>query len=349
MTNTMLPSRRRRRPRLFTALLALLVALWVPTTALAGQATERTDHFVFVFPDTARGAVENLMEKADRTLERTAHKLGAREQIIGGDPIEVLVTSTKEDFFAAQPAKGLDTWVAGTAYPAQGLIILSLAPDQFFSLPEIFRHEIAHVALYRALGDRFAPRWLDEGLAILMAGETVAGRLEAAAGAALSGSLIPLAELERGFPAEDAPARLAYAESVLFLRYLQRHHQFDTRLPDLVARVRAGSPFAVAFEATFGTTVASLEAPFVEGLEEGAWWVTLMSASGLMWAGAALIFLLAWWRIRHRSRLKLRRMALEERLAGLDPDDDEAWPPTPVRLADNPPPPLGPRKDELVH
>ena len=330
--------------------LALLLGAALPRPAAAANATERTKHFVFVFPDDARGAVEVLMEKADRTLEQTGRKLGALDQMTGGAPIEVMITSTREDFFAAQPSKGLDTWVAGTAYPAQGLIILSLAPDQFFSLPEIFRHEIAHVALYRAAGDRFMPRWLDEGLAILMAGETVAGRLEAAAGAALSGTLIPLSALERGFPAEDAPARLAYAESVLFLRFLQREHRFDARLPDLVARVRSGAPFALAFERTFGSPVEALEAPFTEGLESSAWWVTLMSASSLLWGAAAVIFLFAWWRIRRRSRLKLRRMAIEERLAGLDPDDDEPWPPTPVQLPDRPPPPLtAPRKDEIIH
>ncbi|GMV43036.1 MAG: hypothetical protein AMXMBFR64_47520 [Myxococcales bacterium] len=327
-------------------LLVLLLALALPVSAVAQNATERTRHFVFVFPDGARGAVEPLMERADRTLEQIGRRLGALDVVTAGPPFEVNVASNREDFFAAQPSKGLDTWVAGTAYPAQGLIILSTAPDQFFSLPEIFRHEIAHVALYRAAGDRFMPRWLDEGLAILLAGETVAGRLEAAAGAALSGRLIPLADLERGFPAEDAAARLAYAESVLFLRYLQRHHAFDARLGDLLARVRGGSPFPVAFEATFGSPVAPLEAAFFEGLRDSSGWLALLSTTDLLWVAGALIIVYAWWRLRRRKRLKLQRMAIEDRLAD---EDDEPWPPTPLVLPDRPPPDLLPKKDDLVH
>lgn len=338
--------------RLIAALLlAMALPLALPTAALAQNATERTKHFVFIFPDSARGAVEPLIERADRTLEQIGRKLGALEAVTAGPPFEVNVAATREDFFKAQPSKGLDTWVAGTAYPADGLIILSLAPDQYFSLPEIFRHEISHVALFRAAGDRFVPRWLDEGLAILMAGETVAGRLEAAAGAALSGRLIPLAQLERGFPAEDAPARLAYAESVLFLRFLQREHAFDARIGDLLARVRAGSPFHIAFETTFGSPVPPLEATFVEGLEKSSGWLTLMSTSDTVWALGAVIIVFAWWRIRRRKRLRLRRMAIEDRLASPDHDDDEPWPPTPLTLPDRPPPDLmaPPQEDEIIH
>jgi hypothetical protein len=154
--------------------------------------------------------------------------------------------------------------------------------------------------------------------------------MEAAAGAAVSGSLIPLSELTRGFPADGTPARLAYAQSVLFLRYLQRDHVFDRRLPDLVARVKSGVPFPIAFETTFSAPLADLEARWTEGLIDASWWVTIVSASGVVWTIAAGIFVLAWWIVRRRRRRAMHALARSERSSG----DDEAWPPTPLALPD---------------
>ena len=316
------------------ALAAFVALLMAAPGARAANVTERTQYFVFVYPETSETAVGKLMEHADRTLLTFGTKLGKATEVVGGPPIEVMVTATKEDFFAAQPAKGLDTWVAGTAYPGLHLIILSLAPDQFFNLPEIFRHEISHIALHRAAGHGFVPRWLDEGLAILMAGETVAGRFEAAAGAATSGNLIPLSELSAGFPAEGTPARLAYAESVLFIRFLQRSHAFDARLPALLDRMRSGAPFEMAFERTFGAPLPTLEADWAEGLARSSWWVTLISSASVIWALAGALFIFAWWRLRRRRQVRLRALALADSRGGASYDDehDEIWPATPVVL-----------------
>ena len=57
------------------------------------------------------------------------------------------------------------------------------------------RHELAHLALGAALGDR-APRWLHEGFAYQHSAEWSQERFETLATMAWMGSVIPLKELE---------------------------------------------------------------------------------------------------------------------------------------------------------
>src|SRR5690606_8616859 len=65
-------------------------------------------------------------------------------------------------------------WGAGVAMPQLGIIVI---PGYVSSragtheLPQILRHELAHVALQRHLGDALVPRWFTEGYATWSAGQ----------------------------------------------------------------------------------------------------------------------------------------------------------------------------------
>ena len=84
------------------------------------------------------------------------------------DPISEASTTAISEV-APPPA-----YAVGVAYPALGLVLLTLsAPDTWErpDLDRVFIHELAHVATHRAAGGNGVPRWLDEGIAIHVAGE----------------------------------------------------------------------------------------------------------------------------------------------------------------------------------
>jgi hypothetical protein len=114
--------------------------------------------------------------------------------------------------FRAWAGPAAPEWGAAVAFPALQRVIMqgsragSDAGDPLVTL----RHELAHLALYEALGD-LPPRWFDEGYASVAAGEW--GREEALAasiGLALRGTP-SLDELELLFYRGAGDAEMAYA------------------------------------------------------------------------------------------------------------------------------------------
>jgi hypothetical protein len=304
--------------------LALALALAWSAVAQASVTTERTAHFLFTYPAERATQVAPIIEFADAELERLDRLFGGG--VIGPErpPIEVIVASDDEEFRRAQPARGgIQDWMVGTAYPSLGLIVLSLAPDQFFELPDITRHEISHIALFRAAGDRHMLRWFDEGLAILTAGEGVAQRLETAAGAALTGQLLEFSALERGFPAPALQARLAYAQSALFVRWLFDRHELASKLPHALSLVRSGTPPRAALEAALGIELILLQGAWEEELRSSGSWLPIVTGTVVIWGSAGLLFLWVAMVKRRRTRLALATMRADE-------DEDEPWPPAPA-------------------
>lgn len=309
--------------RTLLVLFALALSLGVARPAEASNITKQTRYFEFVYPEGHHRVVGPLIKDADWHYERFVELLGGIPAELDSTLVSVVVTRDRESFQRAQPARGgVDTWAAGTAYPSLNLIILTLEPDQYFDISAITRHEISHIAVHR-VSQGTAPRWLDEGLAILHAGEEVIARVRTAASAALGGQLLPLAELSRRFPSPTHKAQLAYAQSVLFVRYLIEYHALRTHLPRLLRELRRGQPFSAAFAEVFGVSLAVAESDWHTRLDTTSTWVGVVPMEELFWVLCVVCFLVAY-------RVKRRRK--RERLAQMEQDETgiEHWPPTPL-------------------
>ena len=114
-------------------------------------------------------------------------------------------------------------YAAGVAYSEIGLVLLSLTPvhpSTEQDLGEVFRHELAHVALYDAVNSQAVPRWFNEGFAMVASGESSFLRMKTMLFANVGGSLIPIHDIERSFPDDELKAQVAYAEAVDVVRFL---------------------------------------------------------------------------------------------------------------------------------
>lgn len=121
------------------------------------------------------------------------------------------------------------SWVAGHSDPASDFVLLSLPPgvQQSLEIERQVPHEVAHLMLYQALGadayDRLPP-WLDEGIASNLEIYTDPLRAELLEAAFAGNALIPLYQLCAVFPQDSVSARLAYAQSASFVRYLHQEY-----------------------------------------------------------------------------------------------------------------------------
>ncbi|MEZ0396319.1 MAG: peptidase MA family metallohydrolase [Anaerolineales bacterium] len=140
-------------------------------------------------------------------------------------PIDIYIYPTAAD---VQQTLGLggESWVAGHADPALGVLLVSIAPGeaQNIEMERQIPHELAHILLYQYTGSAYEnlPTWLIEGLATQAELYPNADYNYILSVASQNDTLIPIANLCGPFPADVSGAMLAYAQSGSFVGYLRQ-------------------------------------------------------------------------------------------------------------------------------
>lgn len=269
------------------------------------------------FPPGNRERVRDILREADAVKGELSLRLG--ERVL--DHVYVRVARTPGEMTTLAPEGApYPRYASGVAYPEIGLVLLTLTPESASALHdvgEIFRHELAHVALADAIGEtHHAPRWFNEGLAVHLSRESPLLRIKTLSTATLAGRLIPLSRLDDSFPADAGAANLAYAEAADVVRYLLRQEDTE-RFPQLIQRLREGQPFGTALKDAYGIDASSLEYEWREDVARRySFWPVFFSGSAI-WIGVLVLFGVGWKRRRKRSRETLERWAREEAVAEL--------------------------------
>jgi hypothetical protein len=264
-------------------------------------------------PSAATERVEPLLANAEAIKAQLGEILG--QPVLSH--LEVRITPTFEDMVRLAPIGAPPpAYASGVAYPKLRLVLISMmAPrgGDATNLDEVFRHELAHIALEDAVLGQHVPAWFNEGLAVGFAGENGLDRQKVLTTATLNGTLLPLADLDRGFPARASDVNVAYAQSVDFLRFLQARTD-RLRFASLVARVRDGQTFDRALGDAYGTDVRKLEFQWRSEVERRYSLIPLLAGGGILWVG--VIGALGWGYVkkRRRARAILAKWAVEEAL-----------------------------------
>lgn len=318
------PRRGPRAGRLRALAIAVALAVLVTLAGGAGAtplpvAIDRGDLHVRAAAGLEREA-RRVAERADRALARIVADL---PDLPRPAVIEIrIVDDTDELTSVAPPGHGAPRWAAGVAYPAAGIVALAVQRrGQRHDLDKTLDHELAHLALGAAIPR--APRWLHEGFAWQHANEFDMARLETLAGMAWFGGVIPLEELELGFPEAEAPASRAYAESYDFVGYLAHRGRWADPDDDgdrwpfrtFLRELSLGRAIDDAARTAYG---ANLDELFDEWRADLSRRYLLVPASLFatgLWIVAALLLVLAWWRRRRRARAKLAQWEAAEAAA----------------------------------
>jgi hypothetical protein len=264
----------------------------------------------------ARGVA--LAGTAERELARIAADL---LDLPTPRAIEIRLVREAADLASVAPAgRGAPEWAVGVAYPDLGVIsVATRRGAQLLDTEATLRHELAHIALGTALGDR-APHWLHEGFAYQHSGEWSWERAETLAGMAWFGGIIPLDELDRTFPQAELPASRAYAESYDFVGYMSRRGRWDDASDDgdrwpfrrFLRDVGRGADLDTAAKQAFGKPLHALFEEWRSDLG-GRYMMMPVGLLGLLlWIFCAVLLGLAWWRRRGQNRRRLAQWELED-------------------------------------
>jgi hypothetical protein len=265
----------------------------------------------FTYHPSVRARVQPLIDEASAIRDELSARLG--QPVLDHVVVHIGRTPGEMAVLAPQGAP-YPKYAAGVAYPQLGLVLLTIAPvhpNSQHDLREVFKHELAHIALSDAVLGRAVPRWFNEGFAVFASGESSLVRWQSLWTATLSDNLLPLARLERGFPSDDATASVAYAQAVDVVRFLVRREE-EQRFAALVARIRDGQTFERALEDAYGTNVPSLEFGWREDVARRyTFWPVFFSGS-MIWAGALGLFVWGWRRRKRQNRETMARWEREE-------------------------------------
>ncbi|HOJ69805.1 MAG TPA: hypothetical protein PLH06_13490 [Candidatus Hydrogenedentes bacterium] len=203
--------------------------------------------------------------------------------------------------------------VVGLASPDKGLIVLMSPRNRPAGddLKATVMHELTHVLLARNTRDEYLPRWLNEGVAMLVSGEYFIASPITVGRMFLENRMIPYRDLNFAFlnPGEEMVFNDAYAQALSMTRFLRRRLGED-RFWQVVRHTR-DMPFADALREYGGLTVLE----FWDAYRRSLWVVAVVGilASGSLFGPIALLSLLTWWRIRRRNQRVIERWEEEER------------------------------------
>lgn len=207
----------------------------------------------------------------DALLDVARRSLNAVNALIPASadaPLDVYVYASTTDLQSALFLGGED-WQGGHANPKLGVVLLAITPGpgQSIEMETLVPHELAHVMLYRSLGEGYdaLPVWLSEGIASLAELYPNPDYEQALVTASRNGSLLPVENLCVTFPLDASGAFLAYAESQSFVRFL-RDTYGTSGLYSLASAYADGLNCDQGVVRTLGTSLASLDTRWRESV-----------------------------------------------------------------------------------
>ncbi len=190
-------------------------------------------------------------------------------------PIDIFIYPSQNDLAIL----GGETWTAGHANAALGVVLVAIEPglEQSLQMDQRIPHELMHVLSYRHIGAGYInlPAWLREGLATLVEVNPSVEYDRVLLDARTRDALIPLLDLCASFPVQPDSAFLAYAEARSFVTYL-RSTFGASKLVELARAYADGVTCERGAEIVYGTSLAQLELRWRESaFGENAWGLAL--------------------------------------------------------------------------
>lgn len=216
--------------------------------------------FRVIFCDQDAGTVPELWE----VLRTRIPVVEQRLQLSLADTVSFLITPSPEEW--RRLTAGTPLWANGLARPEIGIAILKsprFNARYGRSLGVTAVHEYVHLLVKSGAPSAEIPRWLDEGLAQVLA-EQMDYRDDALIGrAAVSGRLFGLRGIEGLMGMNDEAARQGYAEAAIAVGWMEKRWGM-AGISNLIHAVRQGQPFDEAFRTIFGLTTGAFEADYLD-------------------------------------------------------------------------------------
>ena len=286
--------------------------IFVPAAPLSGERWHRisTTYVDIHHAYKDRHIANHLAQHANTSIPQIAKTLS----LGAGSAIKIYIMPDQKSFAKLQPGRA-PHWADGTAWPELGLIFLR-SPDirdgRADPLTQVLDHEIAHIVLGRAFGNKPVPRWLQEGVAQLVAGEHSLDTIDTISEGVLSEELLSLHELTHRFPSDPNRAHLAYAQSLDFVIFLRQNYGAHA-LNHLISMMAKNHHFSTSIRSITGKSVSELDMEWRGELSGSLLWLKpIFSDTSLLSIGGLFLVLAFIRKFRHRQQEQKKFVAQNE-------------------------------------
>ncbi len=291
---------------------AVIKAMEAPLPSLpAGtEWVEHTTPYATVYAGKADEAVSlHLTRYTADSLPRLAQEMG----LAIGNRVHIYIAPDQDTFLTMQPGVP-PAWADGTAWPHRGLVFLRsprIRGGTADPLEQVLDHELAHILLGRAFGARRPPRWLQEGVAQLVAREYTPALTDRIGQGMFGDNLLHLDDLVTGFPTDPLRARLAYAQSADLVAYIKSRFGDDS-IHVIIREMAAGRAYGAAIRAATGMGSQELDQAWRAELGTSPLWLRPMVSDTMILTAAGLVFIVLGAASLHRRRLRMAELIAEE-------------------------------------
>ncbi len=214
----------------------------------------------------------------------------------------------------------LPEWGGGGAIGTDSIIVpINRTPVLGMDFYQITVHELVHIVVNRAFGTTHIPRWLHEGLAMVLSGEMPLEGQKRLSWAVLSGDLLSLDTIEHVNRFDASRAHLAYAMSHAVVLFMIETYAIDG-IEELLRAARGRHSFPAALKEVYGFTPQEFEVEAVKFIYS-RYRFSFLSDQSYIWILTGLLALAAIIVSQLRTRRRLREMVLQE--SALEPSQQQ--------------------------
>jgi len=274
----------------------------------------KNSEFEFRFPPGLERTAKNLFQQAGEIRTSIEGFLDFSFE----DPVLIIIAPDRERFLALQAGR-VPEWASGTCHPEQRVIFLrplDAGEIRGNNLITIFSHELAHIMLHHRLNLHRPPRWLDEGVAMHLAGQFSFTRANQLLSVGISGRYIPFRRLAYSFPESGGDAQLAYAQSSDMISYILREFGIPS-YSTMLDRLAQGDELDAALEKSLGRNLDQLEKEWLNAVRRRWGLVPALTGSLSLWFLVSLLFIAAYLHKRKTSRLRRELWEAEDELESI--------------------------------
>lgn len=257
---------------------------------------------------------------AEKALRFYSEQLAKTTGFIIRDTIYVVIATSQVEFNTAA-GEGIPDWGAAVAIRERRLIVVK-SPQLFAvgkNLDELLGHELAHIALGDATGDKWLPRWFEEGFCQMMSGEWRFEQDYLLTRAVWGSGLLSLYELESLNRFGGGKAGLAYAESYLAVTSLTREMGIEF-YADFFTEYKQSGNFYQAFKQTSGYEYIDWISKWQTETSRKYRFILFIFDSRLFFPLLAVVFLLLYVIKLRQVRKKKKEWERLERIRDYDQD-----------------------------
>jgi Peptidase MA superfamily len=247
-------------------------------------------NFIIYAEPQDEAAAQSLLKLYNRKVEEFSENLNIP---IPSD-IRIFIAPTKARFKFL--TRGMPDWTGGLAYTKQKTIILQ-TPKHYpnrgqFDVTAL--HEAVHILISHEKQARL-PKWMNEGLAMYLSGETMYKNRIPLARAVVMKKTFTLDEIDNVLQLGPENAKVAYLQSIDFINFLIKRYGWET-FSAILGGFQRGEEADLIFLKITGDDFFRVEATWHSDLRKRyQWWqfVQWIDIDMIIWTSAALIVIFA--------------------------------------------------------